>query len=138
MPAACAAFNAERQHDLDVQRLSRDTVLQGQPFQILHDDERLTILLSDLMDRADVGMVESGSGSRLVAKPFECLRVLRHVVRQEFQRNEATKLRILSLVDDAHPAPAEFLNDAVMRSWDDEAIGGNLKDGTRRWSNSTG
>jgi len=32
----------------------------------------------------------------------------------QFQRDEATKLGILSLVDDSHPATAELLDDSVM------------------------
>ena len=34
---------------------------------------------------------------------------------QELQRNETSKLGVLSLVDDTHPAAAEFLDDAVVR-----------------------
>jgi hypothetical protein len=56
--------------------LATDAVLQRHAVQELHDDERLTILLSDLMNRADVRMVERGRCTRLAAEAFERLCVL--------------------------------------------------------------
>src|ERR1019366_4681909 len=80
-----------------------------------HDDERMTILLPDLMDRADVGMVERGSGLRLTSEPFQSLWVCGYVLWQEFQRDESPKLGVLGLVDHTHPAAAKLLDDAVVR-----------------------
>ena len=60
-------------------------------------------------------MVQGGSSSRLTSEPFQSLQVLGYVLWQEFQRDEAPKLGVLSLVDHTHPASAEFLDDAVVR-----------------------
>ena len=38
-----------------------------------------------------------------------------NIFGQEFERDEATKLGVLGLVDDAHAPAAELLDDAVMR-----------------------
>jgi len=42
------------------------------------------------------------------------LRIARYVVRKELERDESPKLQVFGLVHDAHPAAAEFLNDAVV------------------------
>src|SRR5262249_1875064 len=49
-------------------------------------------------------------------KALQSLSVARHVVGQEFERDETAQSRVLSLIDNTHPAPAEFLQDAVMRN----------------------
>src|SRR2546427_7003511 len=90
-------------------------MFQGHPFQKFHDDERLTVLLSDLMDRADVGMVQGGSSASLTSEPFQSLRVLGYVLWQEFQRDEAPKLGVLGFIDHAHPPATQLLDDAVVR-----------------------
>ena len=36
-------------------------------------------------------------------------------IGKKFEGNEPTKLGVFGFVDDTHPAPAEFLDDAVMR-----------------------
>ena len=35
---------------------------KGGSFQVLHGDKRLTILLADVINGADVGMIQGGSG----------------------------------------------------------------------------
>src|ERR1700688_1449505 len=47
-----------------VERPSCDVVLQGLALEILHRDVRLLVTLADFVNRANVGMVESGSGTR--------------------------------------------------------------------------
>src|SRR5215472_10426329 len=60
-------------------------------------------------------MVQGRSSTRLPAKTFHCMRVLGQAFRQEFQGDEAAKLRILGLVHHTHPATAKLFDDAVMR-----------------------
>jgi hypothetical protein len=51
-------------------------VLEGIPLEHLHRDEDLSLVLADLMDGADVGMIERGRRARLAADPFHRRRVL--------------------------------------------------------------
>src|SRR5271170_2523521 len=53
-------LDAKRQYLLDLQRLATDAVFERRAFQILHRNKRLTILLPDFVDSADVRMVQSG------------------------------------------------------------------------------
>ena len=73
-------------------------------------------MLPDLVDGADIGMVESGGRPRFPLETVQGLRVLREVIGQKFQGDKAAKLYVLRLVDHAHPAAAQFLDDAVVRN----------------------
>ena len=90
-------------------------MFQGGPFQILHGDEGLPLLLAYVIDRADVGMVQSGSRLGLTLEAAEGLRVFGHFIGQKLQRHETPQPGVLRLVDDTHAAAPEFLNNAVMR-----------------------
>ncbi len=49
---------------LQLHRPSSNPMLQRHPIQKLHDEERVPVLLPDLMDCADIGMVQGGRGLR--------------------------------------------------------------------------
>jgi hypothetical protein len=93
----------------------RHSVFQCQPVQKLHGDERLARVLSNLVNGADVGMIQRGGRAGFPAEAFQCLRVLCPVFGKEFQRREAAEFRVFRLVHHAHPATAKLLDDAVMR-----------------------
>ena|ERR1700757_2013292 len=101
-------------------------MFKSHPFQKFHHDERMTILLSDLMDRADVRMVQRGCSPRLTAESFERLLVLGEVFGQELQSDEAAKFGVFSFVNDTHPPTSQLLDDAV--------VGDGLADKLRRSS----
>src|ERR1700690_2747929 len=67
------------------------------------------------MDRTDIWMVQGGSSAGFAAETFQCLWVLRYIVRQELQRDKPAKRDILGLIDYTHPAAAELLDDTVVR-----------------------
>jgi hypothetical protein len=72
-------------------------------------------VLADFVNGANVGMVQCRRSTSFTTKPFECLRVAGYILWQKFQGYEATKLGILSLIDNTHPTAAEPLQDAVVR-----------------------
>ena len=90
-------------------------MLQGQPVQKLHRDERIAMLILNFVDGADVRVVQSGSSTSLAAEAFQRLGVICKVFGQEFQSDESPKFGVLGFVDDTHPAAAQLLNDAVVR-----------------------
>ena len=77
------------------------------------------------MNYADIRMIQGRCGARLAPKAFERLSILCDAVGQKLQRDEATEVGVLAFVDDAHSAPTEFLQDAVM--------GNSLTDHLRRF-----
>ena len=90
-------------------------VLQRHAIEKFHYDEKAAFLTTDFMDRANVGMVEGRSGTRLTTETFQRLRVLCQFIWQEFERYEAPELNILGLEDHAHTAATDLLDDAVVR-----------------------
>jgi len=70
---------------------------------------------SDLVDGADIWVVERRSRPGLSAKTFECLGVLGKIIGQKLQGDESPKPGVLGLVDDTHPAAAQLLDDVVVR-----------------------
>src|SRR5713101_2303494 len=90
-------------------------MLQGHAVQKLHGNERLLTVLADFVDGANIGMIQSRGRTGLAAEAFQCLRVSRQFIGQEFEGDEAAKLGILSLVDHTHPAATGLLIDAVVR-----------------------
>src|SRR5262249_44573656 len=109
---------------LAVERTSRNAVFQGRTIQILHGDEQLRFMPADFVDSADIGMVERRGCSRFAAKSLEGLRVVGKLLRQELQRAKAAEISGFGLVHHTHPAPAELLQDAVMRNGlSDERLG---------------
>ena len=51
----------------------------------------------------------------LAVKTVEGLRVSGELIGQELQGDEAAELGVLGLVNNAHPAAAELLDDAIVR-----------------------
>src|SRR5713101_8449605 len=90
-------------------------MFQGLPIEIFHYDEGPARLLVNLVDGADIGMIEGRSRAGFPAEAFQRLMVLGYVVRKEFQRDKAAQLGVLRLVDHTHTTAAELFNDAVVR-----------------------
>src|ERR1700680_760560 len=95
--------------------MESNAMLQRRPFQKLHRDEGLGIMLADLINRADVGMIEGRRSAGFAPEALGGLGVLGKFFRKEFQADEASNLKVFGLVDHAHPAAAELLDYAVMR-----------------------
>ena len=68
----------------------------------------------DLMNRADVGMIESGCGLGFSLKAGEAWGSRRHP-RAETSERQIGVADVLGLVDDTHPAAAELLDNAIVR-----------------------
>src|SRR5271166_7055894 len=98
-----------------IKRTSCDQVFQRYAMQILHGDESLSVMLTDLIDRADIGMVQGRSRLGLSLEAKQCLGISGYVIRQKFQRNKSVQGEVFGFVDDTHASAAEFLENAVMR-----------------------
>ena len=72
-------------------------------------------MLADLVNRADVGMIQSRGRPRFAAKTFEGLCVPGELVGQELLRDKTTQFGVFRLVYDTHAPAAELVDDVVMR-----------------------
>jgi hypothetical protein len=80
----------------------------------LHDNVRAAVLLADVMNGADVRMIQSGGRPGLALETLQGVGVAGEFVRQEFESDETVQARVFGLVDHAHSAAAQLLDDAVV------------------------
>jgi hypothetical protein len=85
-------LDTQRDHGFNVQWPTRNAMLQRQSVQKLHDDEGLPVLVINLVNSADVGMIQSGGGFGFALKTAERLRVFGYLVGQELEGNERAEL----------------------------------------------
>jgi hypothetical protein len=109
-------FDGERKQHLGFERPAGDLMFEGDAIEKFHGDERLAILLADVIDRADIGMVEGGSGLRLALKAAEGLGIFGDFVGQKLERHKAMQAGVFGFVNHTHTAPAQFLDDAIVRN----------------------
>ena len=60
-------------------------------------------------------MIQRGGGTGFPPEAIQGLRILRNVVRKEFQSDEAPEVDVLGFVNNTHPAAAQLLDDVVVR-----------------------
>src|SRR5215469_7603226 len=89
-------------------------MLQGCTIEILHGDECPAGVFADVVNGANVGMVQSGGGFRFPAKAFDSVRIVGDFIWQEFQCDEAVETGVLGFIDNTHATTAESFEDAVM------------------------
>ena len=80
----------------------------------LHRDEELAVVLTDLMDRADVRMIERRRRARLAMEALHRPVVAGEILRQELERDVPAESEVLGVVDDAHPPAAKFAEHAIV------------------------
>ena len=97
------------------QPVPADQLIQRFARHVLHRDERLPVLLANVIDRADVRMVQGRCSLGLTLKAGQRLGVSRNFRREELQCDEAMQPRVLGLVHYPHATATELLDDAVVR-----------------------
>ena len=75
--------------------------------EILHDEEVGAVVAPDVVQCADVRMIQRGHGARLALEALAGLRVVGDVGGQNFDSNIAVEPRVARFVDLAHPAGPE-------------------------------
>ena len=95
-------------------RRAAETVRQGFPLVVRHGDERLAVVVADLVDRRDVWMIERTSGPRLSQQAGRGVWTARGLRVQKLQRDSPLESRILREIDRAHAARADVADDPVV------------------------
>ena len=84
------------------------------PLDELHAEELLAVVLADLVDRHDPGVVQQGHRLGLVLEPAQLGVVGQHAGLDHLQRHRPVEADLPGLVDDAHAAAAQLLRDRVV------------------------
>src|ERR1700687_3794556 len=109
-------LDGQRQHHLHLQRSSCYPVLQSRPVQELHGDECLTILFADVMNGANIGVIQRGCGLGFTWKAGESLCISVNILRQKLESDHTMETGVLGPVHHTHPTSTELFKDAVMRN----------------------
>jgi hypothetical protein len=97
----------DRERLVERERAARQPVREGFAVDQFEDEELLAVRFVETVDRANVRMVQRREHLGFTAEPGKAFGVVREAVRQQFQRDIATKLRVSSAIDLAHPARPE-------------------------------
>src|ERR1700733_11213208 len=91
-------------------------MLQGYAIQEFHGDKGLAILIADVVNGANVGMIQRRRSLCLALKAGQCLRIAGNFFGKELEGNETPQPCVLGFVHYSHPAATKFLHNAVMRN----------------------
>jgi hypothetical protein len=83
------------------------------PYEMLHDQKVDSILAPDVMQRADMRVVEARHCARFALEPLPSLRMGRQVSGKDLDGDGAIQPSVSSTVHLAHPARAERAKDLV-------------------------
>ena len=108
-------LESEMEKCLQIQRPTANLGCQRLAFEQLHGDKALSILLSNVINGANVWMVQGGGSFSFALESSDGLGIAGKLIGQELQGNEAVKPRVLGFVDDTHTAAAQLLDDAVVQ-----------------------
>jgi len=100
---------------IGIERLVTQEMLESEAIEKFHGDESLAVLLTDIVNGADIRMIEGGSGLRFALEAGEGLWIEGDFGRKEFEGDKAVQAGVFGFVDNAHATTAEFFEDAVVR-----------------------
>src|SRR5579859_3212947 len=118
MSDACFVCFGEAFRDLhrDLQRgthrqdAGAQQVTQSLAFDQFHGDVVAGAITSQLIDRYDIFMVESGSGASFLVKAMQELGILRDGRTQKFEGDHSRQANISRAINIAHTARAQAIN----------------------------
>jgi len=106
-------LHSEPQDRIDGEWPLGQAIGQRLAFEVLQDEVVDAVLLPDVVERADVGMVEGGDGAGLALEARAQVRVRGQVFREDLDGYGAVQARVARLVHLAHAACAEAVQDLV-------------------------
>ncbi len=95
----------------------------------LHDDVVGAVVLDDVVNGGDLGVIEPGEHARFAAEALAGFLVGEHAGLEHFDGDIALEFFVARAVDDAHAAGAELGDDAV--AVEQARLGGEGRDGRR-------
>ena len=108
-------FNRHREERFQLHWTIPDQVLQRSAIQEFHRDERLPFVLTDLVNGANIRMIQRRGGLRFALEALQGWTILDQIFGKKFQSYKSVEFEVLSFVNHAHPTTTQLLDDAVMR-----------------------
>src|SRR5277367_2488401 len=79
-------------------------------------DVRSSLMLPNVVNCANIRVIQCRSGFRLAAESLRSLRVFCKFFGQELEGDKTIQPDVLGFVNDSHSTVTQFLNDAIMRN----------------------
>jgi len=92
-------FNRQIHQPFELHCLSIDQMLQRCAVQKLHCNERSAVFFADIMNGADVWMVQRRGCLRLSLKPRQRLRIFRNLIGKKLQPYITVRSRVFGFID---------------------------------------
>src|SRR5262249_55120550 len=109
-------FHCKFQEQRGAQRPPADAMLKSSTFKKFHDNEALAVAVNDVVDRADVRMVQSRSSTSFSPETVDSLTIPDKFRRKKLQRHQTAQPGVFRLVDDTHAAAAQLFKNPKMRN----------------------
>ena len=112
-PAGVGGVQAIRDLDSPIQKHVQwharvfQAMLERFPIEQFHGEKRAPVALADIVDRADVGVIDGGGRTGFAFEACHVGAVLSQILRNEFQGHIASQARIAGFPDFPHAAAAQ-------------------------------
>ncbi len=106
-------FAGNVQRVVDRQRTALKAIGQRLALDVFHDEKAGAVLFAHVVQRADMGVIQTRDGLRFALESPAHVGVVGEVLGQHLDGNRAAEPRVGGLVDLAHPAGADGGFDSV-------------------------
>src|SRR4029077_2995075 len=100
----------------EIQGATGEIVFEGSTLEVFHGNEGVAAIFADIVNRADVGMIQGRGGLRLAFESRQCLPIASQIIRKKLEGHESVEPCIFGFIDDTHPAAAELFQNAIVRN----------------------
>ena len=94
-------------------RAHRDAIVECLALDVLHHQEVRAVLVADIVQGADVRMVQTGNGLGFTTEAGQPLRITREMFRKDLDGDGPSETSVGSLVDFTHPAHTDEADDLI-------------------------
>jgi hypothetical protein len=97
-------------------------MLQSFAFEEFHGDEGAALVFANIVNGADIRMIQGGSGFGFATEALESVFVVGEIVGKKFQGDGATEARIFRFVNHTHTTATKHFENAIVgdglaRNW---------------------
>src|SRR5215469_793036 len=104
------------QKDMSLERVG-DAFSQEHSLEQLHHDEGTSLMFPDVVNCANIWVIQCRGGLRFAAESLQSLCVSCQFFGQEFEGHKAIQPGVLRFINDTHASAPQPLNDAIMRDY---------------------
>src|SRR5258708_19060145 len=101
-------FDSEIKQALQLDSRAQDQIPESLALQIFHHQKQSSLVLSDFVNGANIGMIQRRGRTSLAPEALQRLRIIRQSIGKKLERYEPAELDDFGLMHDPHPATANL------------------------------